>query len=505
MTKNLHLAQAVKDALGFAGLADAYKPTHSFQYPPDTKFVDVYFEARKDPFGHGKVVTFGDQIFNLQYLAEPFTMDQLRRSDEFWKEVGVPFPEEDCRYIVEELGGKLPLEIRQLPDGTLADTHTALYTMRNTIEGRCAWLPAFIETLKQQNTWYPTSVATLSWTAKQIQYDFHKESSCLDESEILYKLQDFGFRATTCLEQSIIGGMAHALNYRGSDTSVSNMGIELVYGKTESGLLTHSICAMEHMTSTAWGRENEVEAIRNFVERVCYNNGRGGAGSIIIDTYDALTFVKRVLVDQLSDLIEKVRRAGGVIILRPDSGDPVEVPVTIMQQLMEHYGYYTNMKGYHVLPNHFRVIQGDGMTLLSIAQLYDKMRSPSIRYSIDNLCVGMGGGLLQKVDRDMLGMAQKGSFITVGNKSYGISKDPATDPGKRSQEGQFSVIRDPVTKRLINVPRGETGSQPDLLRTSFLNGEILVKEDWVTVLNRLEQATSLWRSEIYKEPHKKAV
>ena len=471
----MNITNALIEKYGICILADAYKPSHPVQYPENTTEVCTYLEARKNMM-LGKnnpdlpIIFFGMQITMDQYFTKPLTMEQVENSKVFWDKVGMTtFPYELFKVVVTEMGGKLPLEIRCLPEGTVANVHTALYTIKNT-DPRFFWLPAYVETIIQQNTWYPTTVASLSWTVKLIQRQFLDDSSDLPVESLYYKLNDFGFRGVTCLEQAMIGGLANSINYIASDTSVANILADEVYNCERSigDVATHGIPAMEHMTSTAWGKDNEVEAIRNFIETFCCD---GGMGSVIADTYNVYDFIKDIIGGELKDLIlTKVKESGGCVIVRPDSGDPTIVPIELLTMLEEVFGVEINSKGYKVLPSFIRVIQGDGMNIQSIKSLYDNMRET--KWSIDNICIGMGGGLLQQVSRDTLSIAQKGSQITVNGESYGISKDPVTDPGKKSQEGEFDVVE--VCGKLVTVNRSSTDLLNDgLLRLIYLDGDVL--------------------------------
>ena len=478
---NINIAAIVKDELGLPGLADAYKPTHGAQYPVKTEIVHVYFEARRSQAEHDYIVYAGEIPFLKQYLSSPVTQANVDAATKFWEEVGVPFcVREGFQIIVDEFNGYLPLEIRALKEGTVANVHTALYTMKNT-DPRFFWLPAFIETIRQQNIWYPTTVATRSWDIKRLQMQFLGKSSTEDISSLDYKLHDFGFRGTTCLEQAILGGMAHLINYKGSDTSVANMGVKKFYGDYGDNIPSNSIPAMEHMTSTIWKKDNESVAVEHFIRTFCIGEGR--MGSVIGDTYNIFGFCREILGKQLRDLIvNDVANSGGCVVARPDSGPPDLIPVKVINLLMDIFGYTTNIKGYKVLPSYIRVIQGDGMDSTSIRSLYRLIDDEML--SIDNICVGMGGGLLQKVHRDTYSMAQKGSLATVEGETYGISKDPFTDPGKKSQEGDFAVVRDPKTRKLINIQRCDLGDRDDYLETVYLNGVILRAQTWDDVRAR---------------------
>jgi len=85
-----------------------------------------------------------------------------------------------------------------------------------------------------------------------------------------------------------------------------------------------------------------------------------------------------------------------------------------------------NDKGYKVLPDHIRMIQGDGIDLESIREILSEVMFAG--YSVDNINFGSGGGLLQKMNRDDQRVAMKASFVAVSGDWRDIQKIPETDP-----------------------------------------------------------------------------
>ena len=118
-------------------------------------------------------------------------------------------------YILSQHGGKLPVRIRAVPEGTLVDTKNVLFTVENT-DPEVPWLTNYLETLLVQ-AWYPITVATNSWACKQliIQY-MERTSETMDA--IPFMLHDFGYRGVSSVETAGIGGAAHLVNFLGTDT-----------------------------------------------------------------------------------------------------------------------------------------------------------------------------------------------------------------------------------------------------------------------------------------------
>jgi nicotinamide phosphoribosyltransferase len=137
-----------------------------------------------------------------------------------------------------------------------------------------------------------------------------------------------------------------------------------------------------------------------------------------------------------------------------------------LQTLERKVGAPRNSRGYKQLPKWLRVIQGDGVDQDSIAEILSTLKAHG--YSASNIGFGMGGALLQKLDRDTQKFAFKCSEAIVDGKPVRVFKDPVTDRGKRSKAGRLSLVQ--REGKLVTVE----GEQPDdLLEPVFENGEIL--------------------------------
>ena len=64
-----------------------------------------------------------------------------------------------------------------------------------------------------------------------------------------------------------------------------------------------------------------------------------------------------------SEIMNNTQRT---VVVRPDSGDPVKVLPEVLNTLGAAFGHTTNEKGFRVLPDQVRVIQGDGITRHSL-------------------------------------------------------------------------------------------------------------------------------------------
>merc|ERR1712187_566332 len=128
--------------------------------------------------------------------------------------------------------GKLPVEIKAVPEGTVVPFKNVLFTLENT-DDECYWLTNYLETLLVQ-VWYPTTVCTQSREQKKIITKYLKETGTADVIEKglhLFKLHDFGFRGVSSVESAAIGGASHLVNFLGTDTLAALACAKEYYGE----------------------------------------------------------------------------------------------------------------------------------------------------------------------------------------------------------------------------------------------------------------------------------
>jgi nicotinamide phosphoribosyltransferase len=433
---------------------DSYKPSHFLQYPPGTTGMYSYLESRGGLYD--QTLFFGLQYLLLEYFAgQVFSAEDIDEGAAFCRAHGEPFNEAGFRALLEAHGGRLPLRIKAVPEGSVVPTHHVLMTVENT-DPRFFWLVSWVET-QLMRLWYPITVATQSFHIKRTILDYLNETSDDPLGEVAFKLHDFGARGVSSRESAGIGGMAHLVNFQGSDTIE---GVRFANHYYEHPMAAFSIPAAEHSTITMWGREREREAYRNMVQKFAKP---GALFACVSDSYDLWNTLEDVWGGELRDEIEK---SGATLVVRPDSGDPAGVVLRTLQILERKVGAPKNLRGYKVLPRWLRVIQGDGVDHESIEAILASLRAH--QFSATNIAFGMGGALLQKVDRDTQRFAFKCSEATVDGRSVRVFKDPVTDQGKRSKSGRLSLILDHGRFTTVEGERAE-----DCLVTVFEDGNLL--------------------------------
>jgi nicotinamide phosphoribosyltransferase len=444
---------------------DSYKASHYLQYPPNTTSMFSYIESRGGEYD--ATVFFGLQYYLKKYLTHRVTVEEVEEAREFFTAHGEPFNYEGWMYIAKDLGGKLPVRIRAVPEGTVVPTHNILVSVEST-DPKVFWAVSWIETSLLRSAWYPTTVATRSHKIRQIIMKALVVSSDDPNSEINFKVQDFGSRGVSSQESAMIGGAAHLVNFMGSDTVVGVRCANKYYNSPMAGF---SIPAAEHSSITGWGKDHEVDAYRNMLKQFAKP---GSMVAVVSDSYDLYNAITSMWG---STLKEEVIASGATVIIRPDSGHPPTVVLKSLQLLDEKFGHTLNAKGYKVL-NNVRIIQGDGINEHTIQEILDV--ALAVGYSATNIAFGMGGQLLQALNRDTLKWAMKCSSITVDSQERDVFKNPITDHDKVSKAGRLDLIQlgvqDDFAYVTVVLKNGAHHNPYSIMRTVYENGEVLVND-----------------------------
>lgn len=444
---------------------DSYKHTHYPQYPDNVVRVEANIESRGGKYD--KTVFFGLQFFNKEYLTVQITQAMIDQAEPFINEhFGQPiFDRAGWEHIVNKYNGYLPIQIDAVPEGMVIPTKNILVRIVNTGDKQTRWLPAWIETMLLRGVWYPTTVCTNSYMMKQVISHYLEMTGT--PSLIDYKLHSFAGRGVSCKEQANIGDAGHLVNFKGTDT-LSAIPYAMYYYNSEE-MLGFSIPASEHTTIITWGKDGELDAMRNMVKKFAKPGAMFACVSDTNDIYNACTRYWG------TELKKEITTSGATLVVRPDSGDPVDVTLRCVQILAEKYGTSVNDKGYKVLHPSVRLIQGDGIDFDMVGKILANFAKYS--FSADNIAFGSGGGLLQKVDRDTQKFAQKANAAELESGEWiEIFKNPITDPGKKSKKGRLELFRNDATGEYITAhPNAYGEGYTKMLTTVYKNG-VVVKE-----------------------------
>lgn len=419
---------------------DSYKLHHFAEYPAGTKFIYSTVVPRKNSKYTNEIVAMG-AVYASALLADVrITMAMIDEAEVEINQYGYEFNRKDWEVIVNEFGGKLPLSVYGVEEGRVVKANTPILGIVNTDE-RFFWLTSYVETVVQRVMWKMTTVASVSrYLRRKIKAAMI--TSGADLSMLPYKLHNFGDRGADGFDGAVMAAIAHATSFAGSDCLSANRVIKSLYN-TDKAYLS-SVDATEHSVTCSHsdaktkddfgGAVMGVERLEEAVART-----KRGVGiplqSVVIDTYDDERYVKEYIGTILK---QRVLDSGGVLVLRPDSGDPLTKPIQVIGWLQEKFGATLNDAGYFVLHPQVRVIQGDGINEYSVPQIIDNLLYAA--YSMDNLVFGMGGGLTHGPGRDEFSFSMKATCISDGTGWVNLLKEPKTDSAKKSLTGLVRCI-----------------------------------------------------------------
>lgn len=506
-------------------MTDSYKMTHHVALPDKLEESYAYLEARGGEMPYTVLALL--QYYIKRYLAgvriTPEKIEEARRKNiaHFGFDC---FNADMWYYIWEKHGGKLPLEIKAVPEGTPVSIKNVLLTIRNTDTepDKCAALVNITETLLLK-LWASNTVATYARLVRTLIKKYHKLTSDLPEFLIDFMHHDFGYRGVSSEETArILGTAALSTGFVGTDTMGALVLSEDYYNEPMAGF---SVIATEHSVVCSYGpREKEPVAYKTIIDKVkkLCADVKPASGVIILslvsDTYNIYNVCKRILPELKQEFIGWTNNHGIPIkiVVRPDSGDPatvlfgwnhsgkrgydvkaletinriaLDMNITdaeaaelvdkgIIKILMEEFGYTVNSKGFKVFNSQIGVLQGDGVNYKMIQSMYKIM----LRQKLDimNLVFGSGGKYLQAHDRDEQGYATKVIHVVIDGNGICVQKNPITDAAKKSKKGYLKLVRTgPTWKDFVTLQSGDPGfdEAEDYLITVFLNGELIVEYD----------------------------
>jgi nicotinamide phosphoribosyltransferase len=225
-----------------------------------------------------------------------------------------------------------------------------------------------------------------------------------------------------------------------------------------------------------------------------------GIVSIVSDTWD----LWRVCAEYLPSLKETILARDGKVVIRPDSGDPVDIicglnreygkgqtheEKGVIELLWDTFGGTTNEKGYKVLDPHIGAIYGDSITIERANAICERLEAKG--FASTNVVFGIGSYTYQYNTRDTFGFAMKATYgeveengNVVGREIY---KDPVTDDGtKKSAKGLLKVQRNQYDEQLelVDCVDWERESEGEL-QTVFKDGVLVVDQTLSEIRERV--------------------
>ena len=430
-------------------LSDTYKHTHCRMYPSNmTKLVSYLTPRKAMSDQYDKMVFAGLQPFIQKYLMDIMydeffdrPWDYVERQYRFYMDIQLGAGNYDIDRIksLHDLG-YLPIEIRALPEGTVVNMGVPVVEMTNT-HPDFAWVVQWIECLLQAEVWSASAYATVAHEYYQVAKHWYNETT--DGADPAMAMADFGMRGMSCLEDSIKASAGWLMCFNKTSTIPALHYIdEYYFADTAPNRIGIGAVSTEH---SVMGANYAIDGDEiTFVKRLLTDLYPNTSFSMVSDTYDYWNMIDNIL----PACKDEIMAHNGKLLVRPDSGDIIEITLTTIQKLWDTFGGTTNSKGYKVLDPHIGLIYGDGCTILRVKEIYKRLAE--MGFAANNVVFGVGAfcfhglfddnGKFWALTRDMWGMAMKATYGIFGDKKLYIYKDPKTDSGlKKSHKGCCKV------------------------------------------------------------------
>lgn len=479
-------------------LTDFYKVGHIFQYPPGTTLVYSNLTPRKSRLATNEMVFFGLQYFIQEYLVDYFNQHFFLRPREevvrtYARRVrtalGADLPSYGHIEALHALG-YLPIRVKAVPEGTLVPMRVPCLTVVNT-RPEFYWLTNFLETLLCATVWQPCTSATIGFEYLKL-LTKHARATGMPEEFVQWQAHDFSYRGFSSPESAVVSGMAHLTCFSGTDTIPAIDALERYYGaNSDTELVGGSVPATEHSVMCAGSQGGEMATFERLITEVY----PAGIVSIVSDTWD----LWQVLTSYLPALKEKVLARNGKVVIRPDSGDPVDIVTGdpngktaaqrkgVIELLWDTFGGTVTPTGHRLLDPHVGTIYGDSINLERADEIAKRL---AVKGFASQCVYGVGSFTYQYNTRDTLGMAMKATYVEVDGDRRAIFKNPVTDDGTKKSATGLLRVND---TRPLTVTENATWEQEreGLLQTVFEDGRTVNPTTLKEVRARLRKELNL--------------
>lgn len=437
--------------------SDGYKVGHQKMLAPGTSYVYgtwIPRSVKHAPTGIKKIVSFGQQL-TVKWLHDEFSENFFKIP----KNEAMVFVKDMSMYLGMEFNGEhfgdlhdlgyLPIKIKSLPEGIETLPNVPHMTFINTLPG-FAWLTLYLETIISSLAWKPSTSATIALQYRRNLIEWVSKTDPDNLGLVDFLVHDFSARGLSPWDM-LSSGLGHAASFKGSDTLLVIPGARYFYNEPKDQTCIFSVNASEHSVSTTKiFTVGEKQMIKDWLDLF-----PTGILSIVSDTFDLWKLVS----EYLPILKKEIMSRDGKLVIRPDSGNPVDIICGILTDkeangcprspagkgvveiLWDIFGGTINKQGYKVLNSHIGAIYGDSITLDRQVKIYKGLAEKG--FASTNVVLGVGSYTYQMNTRDTFGFAAKGAWFMANGIEYDIYKDPKTDDGtKTSLKGLVSVNED---------------------------------------------------------------
>lgn len=305
-------------------MTDFYKTIHHLAYIPKLDYLVSYWTPRMTRIdGVDKVVSFGQQAMVKEYLINLFNDNFFNRD---WEEVKAEYEELISNTMTVQASdtsemkrlhdlGYLPIRIKSVAEGERVNIKTPMFEVTNTVKG-FGWLVNYLETYMSVNIWFPMTTATIAYEYRKIVNKYFEKT--VENGIPATACGDFSMRGMTSPESAMKASAGHLTSFTGTATIPSIVWLEQYYNcDSRKEVVGKGVPSTEHSVMSSYGREGEFECYRHLIEDVF----KTGPLSMVSDTYDYWN----VITNYLPRLKNSILNRDGKIIIRGDSGDPVDI------------------------------------------------------------------------------------------------------------------------------------------------------------------------------------
>jgi nicotinamide phosphoribosyltransferase len=506
-------------------LTDGYKTGHHQQYPKGTTLVYSNFTPRSNkyaPKGCDKVVSFGQQLIMKQlhntFENEFFSRPKDEVCGEMKRELSMYLNTDYDVSHFEALHdlGYLPISVKIIEEGELVPIKVPILTICNT-HPDFYWITNYLETIISNLLWKPVTSATIAHEYRKVLTKWMEKTDKERAWFIDWQGHDFSMRGMDSVDAVISSGLGHLTSFSGTDSLPAIYGARRYYG--EEGFVGGSVNATEHSVMCAGTKDDEIGTFRNLMETY-----PTGILSIVSDTWD----LWKVCTEHVSTLKEEILARDGKVVIRPDSGNPVDILCGlntrseefkknwldtatrnngeyegVIEILWNVFGGTVNEQGYKVLDPHIGAIYGDSITIDRANEICERLEAKG--FASTNVVLGIGSFTYQYNTRDTFGFAMKATYVEVLKPIEGkskeewifegreIFKDPITDDGtKKSATGLLFVGRGDNSGelRLFDKVTWETESKGQL-KTLYKDGKFYMDTTLTQIKEKLKETETV--------------
>lgn len=439
---------------------DGYKVGHKRMLAQGTtKLYGTWIprSVKHAPKGISKITSAGQQLV-WRWLHDEFTENffalEFEEAMEFGKTMSLylmqPYNAEhfESLYMLQYL----PIKVKSLPEGVETIPGIPHMTFINTVDG-FGWLTLYLETIISELAWKTSTSATIARQYRRNCQQWVMKTDPNNAWLIDYMCHDFSARGLDPFS-SYASGLGHAMSNKGSDTVLVIPTARYFYDEPSDSVCINSVNASEHSVSTTKiFTVGEQQMITDWLKEF-----DKGILSIVSDTFD----LWKLITEYLPSNKETIMARDGKLVIRPDSGDPVDIICGyhpnmidavrrdngnyfdnqikgVIELLWDIFGGTVNKQGYKVLDSHIGAIYGDSINLERQVEIYKRLEAKG--FASTNIVLGVGSFTYQFNTRDTFGFAAKGAWFEANGVGYDIYKDPITDDGtKKSLKGKIAVF-----------------------------------------------------------------